>query len=139
MTDGKYGRLGRLLIIGKISKETYNQLRREWMENTRTVEAKLAETERSTKTVMVDVDLALVLLDNASILNDRMDEKSQTKLLKILAKRIIINQDGRIIGQELNSPFTYLRSIAESLENFSGSCRDSEQVRLGAPEKSNYS
>lgn len=50
----------------------------------------------------------------------------------ILAKLIIINPDGRIIEQELHSPFTYLRNIAESIENSSNSCRDSEQVRLGA-------
>ncbi len=44
----------------------------------------------------------------------------------------MIDAQGRIIGQELHSPFTYLRSLAESMEDPSGSGRGSEQVRSGA-------
>jgi hypothetical protein len=57
-------------------------------------------------------------------------KKDQANLLKILAKRSIVNPEGLIVDQELNSPFTYLWNLAGS-----GSHRDSEQVRLGAPEK----
>jgi hypothetical protein len=126
-------RLGRLFITGKMSEETYNQLRSEWQENIRNTEARLVEAERNTHSIMVDLDLALALLSKVHLLYERLDEKSQARLLKILAKRIIINPDGQIIGHELHSPFTYLRSIAQGLEDPSSSHCDSEQVRLGAP------
>ena len=87
------------------------------------------EAERSIQNVEVDLDLALILLANASILYDRLEEKDQARLLKILAKRIILNPDGLIVDRELNSPFTYLQNLAGSS---GGSYRDSEQVRLGA-------
>jgi DNA invertase Pin-like site-specific DNA recombinase len=130
---GEESRLGRLFITGKISEESYNQLRLEWQENIRVVEAKLAAVERNVGAVMVDLDVAILLLSKCSILFNRLDEKGKGRLLKILAKRIIIDPDGLIINQELNSPFTYLRSLAEGLEVPSGStfC-GSEQVRLGA-------
>jgi hypothetical protein len=133
--QGEEARLGRLFITGKISEETYAQLRAEWQVNIRTTESRLVEAERNIQAILVDLDLALILLSKVSILYERLDEKSQAMLLKILAKRIMINPEGRIIGQELNSPFTYLRSIAESLEASSSPCRGSEQVREGAPKR----
>jgi len=82
---------------------------------------------------LVDLDIALILLANVSVLYERLDDKNKANLLKILAKRIIINPDGQIIDQELHSPFTYLRNLAKSMENSSNSYHDSEQVRLGTP------
>jgi hypothetical protein len=129
-------RLGRLYITGKISEEAYNQLRIEWQDNIRNTEARLIEAERNINTIMVDLDMALILLSKADILYERLDDKSKSRLLKILVKRIIINPDGEIINQELNSPFTYLRHIDEGLKNLQNShVRDSEQVLLGAPKK----
>ena len=124
-----------MFITGKMSEETYTQLRAEWQENIRNTEARLVEAERNTHAIMVDLDLALALLSKAHLLYERLDEKSQARLLKILAKRIIINPDGQIIDHELHSPFTYLWSIAQGLEDPSSSHRDSEQVRLGALEE----
>ena len=95
----------------------------------------MVEAERNVNSMLVDLDLALILLSKVSILYERLDEKSKAVILKILAKRIMINAEKQIIDQELNSPFTYLRSIAESLEDSSGPCRGSEQVRLGAQRK----
>ena len=130
--NGEEARLACLYITGKISEATYDHLRAEWQENIRTAEAKLFEAERSIQNVQVDLDLALILLANASILYERLEEKDQARLLKILAKRIIVNPDGLITDQELHSPFTYLRNLAGSI---GGSHRDSEQVRLGALEE----
>ena len=130
--QGEEARLGRLFISSKISEETYTQLRTEWQDNIRNTETRLFEPERNINAVLVDLDIALILLANVNVLYERLDDKNKANLLKILAKRIIINPDGQIIDQELHSPFTYLRSIAESIENTSTFCRDSEQVRLGA-------
>jgi hypothetical protein len=53
--------------------------------------------------------------------------------MKILSKWvIIINPGGQIIDHELLTPFTFIWSIAQGLEDPSSSHRDSEQVRLGA-------
>lgn len=129
-------RLGRLFITGKISEEAYNQLRVEWQDNIRNTEARLIEAERNISAVMVDLDMALVLLAKVNILYERLDNKNKARLLKILAKRIIIDPDGQIIDYELNSPFTYLRYLDEGLNALqSYPVRDSEQVRLGAHEE----
>jgi DNA invertase Pin-like site-specific DNA recombinase len=126
-------RLGRLFITGKISEEAYNQLRVEWQDNIRNTEARLIEAERNISAVMVDLDMALVLLAKVNILYERLDNKNKARLLKILAKRIIIDPDGQIIDYELNSPFTYLRYLDEGLNTLqSYPVLDSEQVRLGA-------
>ena len=126
-------RLGRLYITGKISEETYNQLRVEWEENIRSCERKLVEAERNVSAVMVDLDVALLLLAKCPVLFNRLDEKGKVRLLKILAKRIIINKDGEIVDQVLHSPFTYLRSLVINTDSPSGSIScGSEQVRLGA-------
>jgi hypothetical protein len=109
---------------------TYDHIRSDWQENIRTAEAKLFEAERSIQNVQVDLDLALILLANANILYERLEENDRVRLLKIFAKRIIVNPDGLIVDQELNSPLPYLRNLAGSS---GGSHRDSEQVRLGAP------
>lgn len=131
-------RLGRLFITSKISEEVYNQLRVEWQENIRNTEARLIEAERNISAVMVDLDMALVLLSKVNILYQRLDDKSKARLLKILVKRIIIDPDGQIIDYELNSPFTYLWCLNEGLKFPQCSpVRDSEQVRLGAQEMLN--
>ena len=126
-------RLGRLFITGKISEEAYTQLRSEWEENIQICERKLSEASRNVSALMVDLDMALLLLANISVLFNRLNEKGKVRLLKILVKRIIINKDGEIINQEFNSPFTYLRSLVENVKKTSGSIPcGSEQVRLGA-------
>lgn len=126
-------RLGRLFITGKISEEAYNQLRIEWQDNIRNTESRLSEAERNISVLMVDLDMALVLLSKVQILYERLEDKSKARLLKILAKQIIIDPDGQIIDYELNSPFTYLRCLNDGL-NYpqSSPVCDSEQVRLGA-------
>ncbi len=127
-------RLGRLFITGNLSEEAYSQLRSEWEENIRVCKSKLLESAKNVNVVMVDLDMALLLLANCSLLFNRMDEKGKVRLLKILAKRIIINKEGEIIDQELNSPFTYLRSLSLDVSTPSGSIvQSSEQVSFGTP------
>ncbi len=126
-------RLGRLFITGKISEESYNQLRLEWQDNIRKIEVRIAECERNSNLMIMDLDLALTLLTKIQEIFPRLDEKEKSYLLKILLKRIIINPEGIIIGQLLNSPFTYLKSLSNDLENHSGTIIGcSEQVPSGA-------
>lgn len=129
-------RLGRLYITEKISENTYNQLRTEWQDNIRSIELKIAEAQRDTNSVLVDLDLAIILLSHVQELFKRLDEKSKCKLLRILLKRIIINSSGEIIDQELHSPFTYLYYLGRTLEEPPGGDFDgSEQVSVGALQK----
>jgi len=126
-------RLGRLYITGKITEEAYEQLHSEWQEKLRNIELTIAEMEREPTIRINDLDIALVLLTKLSRLYSRLDEKQISTLLRILAKRIIVNGDGEIIDHELNSPFLYLRSVVEYY--FPPSNREgcgSEQINVGA-------
>lgn len=108
-------RLGRLYITGKMSEETYNQLRREWQEKLRHLELTLAEFEREVSFHLDDLDAALALMAKMADLYPRLDKKQQGILLQILAKQIVVNPHGEIIAHELNSPFVYLRSLVQGL------------------------
>ena len=101
-------RLGRLLITGKMSEAAYDQLRAEWQEKVLHTEASLRAIEQDITRHLNDLDMALILLTKASELYHRLEDKKCTLLLQILAKHIIINAEGKIIDQELHSPFTYL-------------------------------
>jgi hypothetical protein len=108
-------RLGRLYITGKMGEETYNQLRREWQEKLRHIELTLAELEREVAFHLDDLDAALTLMTRMADLYQRLDRKQQGILLQILAKRIIVDLDGKIIEHQLNSPFVYLHSVVQGL------------------------
>jgi hypothetical protein len=56
---------------------TYDHLHAEWQENIRPAEAKFSEAERSIQNVQADLDLALILLANTSILYERLEEKDR--------------------------------------------------------------
>jgi DNA invertase Pin-like site-specific DNA recombinase len=105
-------RLGRLLITEKISEATYDQLRLEWQEKVVNIQLKLEELAFDASLYLDDLEIALVLLSQVSILFARLDEKQKNTLLQILLKRIIINSDGEIVDFELHSPFNYLYSLA---------------------------
>jgi hypothetical protein len=124
--------LGRLLIIGKLSENAYDQLREEWREKVRGAERILTDVERESALHLDDLDAALLLLSTASSLYPRLPKKQRRSILQILAKRLIVNQLGEIVGYELNKPFAYLHRITGGnipIKNISGG---SDQVRLGA-------
>jgi hypothetical protein len=52
-------------------------------------------------------------MSHLSKIYPRLGDNEKTTLLRILAKRIIVNPEGKIIAQELNSPFMYLKSIMD--------------------------
>jgi len=82
---------------------------------------------------MSDLDIALALLTKVGELYPRLEKKQQVTLLQILVKRIIVTTDGALCDYALNSPFVYLRSVAERV--FSPSNREgwgSEQIHGGA-------
>lgn len=108
-------KLGRLFITGKITEETYNQLRREWQEKIRHLELTIAELEREVTFHMDDLDAALALMTKMADLYPRLEEKQQGTLLQILAKQIIVDTQGKIVRHELNSPFVYLGSLLQSV------------------------
>jgi hypothetical protein len=49
--------------------------------------------------------------------------------LQILIKRIIVNPQGTIIDQELNTPFAYLRTLADDLQSSGKEGGGSDQVQ----------
>jgi hypothetical protein len=81
------------------------------------VEINIRDIERDTSVHLDDLDTALFLMSMMGKLFSRLEDKQQTMLLRILAKRIIVNPQGKIIDQELYAPFTYLKSIADNYQN----------------------
>ena len=107
-------RLGRLYITGKMSEETYDRLYAEWQEKLRNKELSLAEMESEASKHYDDLDMALSLMSKLPILYERLSPKEKTTLLQIIAKKIIVSTDGKIVDYKLNSPFTYLQRIAKA-------------------------
>ena len=126
-------RLGRLLITGRMTEETYDQLRAEWLEKLHHAEANLADLERETAEYLDDLDVALVLMAKAHALFERLEDLQRRTLLQILMKQIMVSQDGEMIDHELDSPFTYLTELVVDLQTKSPQGRGSDQVRLGTP------
>jgi hypothetical protein len=44
-----------------------------------------------------------------------MRKKDRANLLQIVAKQVVVGTDGEIIDHELNSPFAYLRDLADGI------------------------
>jgi DNA invertase Pin-like site-specific DNA recombinase len=123
--------LGRLLITGKLTDETYDLLRAEWSDKVKNFETILHDMERNTNTILNDLDIAVLLLAKAGDLYDRLDSQKKALLLQIIAKRIIVNPEGLIIRQDLHSPFTYLRQLVDLINNPTSNSPRSEQTNLG--------
>ncbi|MDK1082289.1 MAG: hypothetical protein QGD88_12545, partial [Anaerolineae bacterium] len=64
---------------------------------------------------------------------NRLDQNQQNKLLQIIAKRIIINQQGQIIQHDLHSPFSYLIALATEKNSSGGEGNGSGQVQYRPP------
>ena len=124
-------RLARLVIMNKITEETYDRLRAEWKEKLRKSEISLAEMESESKAHFDDLDVALILMSKLPELFPRLKEADRTKLLQILARRIIVDPSGEIIDYELNSPFMYLDYLAGDLRGIFDSPRGSSDVSVG--------
>lgn len=126
-------RLGRLFISGKITEQTYDQLRTEWQEKSINLQVKIKELEFDASRFLDDLELALALMANLSPLFNRLEEKQKQILLQTIFKRIIINTQGEIIYCDLHSPFAYLSALTSNCAPNSEEECGSEQVRLGAP------
>ena len=105
--------LARLLVTRKISEETYDGLNAEWREKLHNIELNIRDLEREVSIYIDDLEAALYLMSHLSKIYPRLGDKGKTTLLRILTKRIIVNPEGTIIDQELNSPFMYLKSILD--------------------------
>ncbi len=89
--------LARLLITGKISEETFERLQGEWQEKRRNIQTEMADLEREAAMCIDDLDAALALMARLSDLYGRLKEREQGKLLRIIAKRIIVDVDGQVV------------------------------------------
>lgn len=125
-------RLGRLLITGKITEQAYDQLRLEWQEKLRNAELSLAELERDAKVHLDDLDLAIGLLNELVDYYFWLEDKQKSTLLQILFKKIVVSSQGQLVDYELNSPFVYLRSLADRFIPREGLSSGSVHIREGA-------
>ena len=125
-------KLGRLFITDKISEETYNQLRLEWREKIQTAERLLEDIKRDTENYLDDLDAALVLLSCLSGLYERLEDSKKSLILQIIINRLTVNVEGEIIDCDLNSPFSYLRQLADNESAAKSNQKCSTWFRLGA-------
>jgi hypothetical protein len=109
-------RLGRLVISGKITEETYDQLRSEWQEKMLSLHLKIEEMEVDVSQYVDDLEMALALMAKTSELFNRLEDKQKTMVLQIIIKRLVIDHEGHIIFLRLQSPFTYLTTLAADLD-----------------------
>ena len=87
--------------------------------------------EQETTIHLDDLDVALFLMLRLKDLFDRLETEKKTILLRILAKRIMVNPEGEITGPELNAPFAYLKSLGDDFSNKNLSESGSSFVQLG--------
>ncbi len=125
-------KLARLYISGKMTEESYDQVRAEWLEKVRHAEIALSNLEQDTAHYLDDLDLALILLANLHVLYARLSETERIRLLQILAKRIIVNPKGEIIDHELHTPFMYLAQLAGDLTTLISEETGSSHIRWGS-------
>ena len=91
----------------------------------------LVELEQEKELHLDDLDVALFLMLKLTDLYDRLEAVKKIVLLRILAKRIMVNSEGEITGPELNAPFRYLKSLADDFFNNNLSECGSSFVQLG--------
>ena len=77
---------------------------------------RLANLERELTSYLDDLDAALLLLTRVWMLYGRLEDKERATLLQILARRIIVDVNGEIIGHELHPPFAYLTEMKTGLQ-----------------------
>jgi hypothetical protein len=123
--------LARLLITGKISEETFERLQGEWQEKRHNIQIEMADLKREAAMCIDDLDAALALMARLSDLYSRLKEREQAKLLRIIAKCIIVDVDGQVVDYELNSPFAYLHDLVIDVQSIGKPACGSDQTRLG--------
>lgn len=123
--------LTRLAIMKKISEDTFEMLHSEWKEKLRNNQLNLEEMEQETTFHLDDLDVGLFLLLKLKDLYGRLEQEKKKVLLRILAKRIIVNPEGEMIQPELNAPFTYLKSLVDDFSTNNHTKRGSCFVQLG--------
>jgi DNA invertase Pin-like site-specific DNA recombinase len=106
--------LGRLLLTGNISEEAYNLLRREWQDKLTSARQELNGLSRDVTSYLDDLEVALRLPTQIGRLFGRLSPRQQSSVLRILAKKIVIDLNGEFVGWELNPPFEYLSHLAKT-------------------------
>jgi site-specific DNA recombinase len=81
-------RLARLYITSKMTEESYNNMRSEWIEKVRQAESDLAILETEATQYLDDLDLALQMLSRVSTLFEHFDLKRRVTLLQILRREL---------------------------------------------------
>jgi DNA invertase Pin-like site-specific DNA recombinase len=129
-------RIARLFVSGQVTEDAYAQLRMEWQDKLKNIEIQKADLERTAAHYLNDLDVALILLVRTDELFARLNPKQQATVLQILIERLVVDEEGTIVGQKLRSPFTYLTGLASQIKAKRGRPRkltETDQVRTYLP------
>ena len=124
----------RLLVTGRLSEESYDKLRKEWQDKLFKAKEDLTVCQGDASRYLDDLDTALLLLSQTQTLYQRLDRRKQAALLRILAKRIIVNTRGELIDHELHPPFAYLGTLSSGNGPSGPKQRGSTQFPIFPPE-----
>src|SRR5262249_51743961 len=108
----------RLHAKGKMSEEVWDILWKGWQDQRRAIQATLQAIDETCEAHIASLDDALSLIAKAGILFEKLDAKGQRQLLQHMVERVVINPEGRVLRIELRTPFSYLRSLASSHDEY---------------------
>jgi hypothetical protein len=94
-----------------ISQETWDVIKGELKYRRQTLEAELANLERSQEIILYDLDTALSLLPHLSDLYAKLNLEEQRDLLRLVVKTIVVDEYGIIQEVELLPPFMYIHDV----------------------------
>lgn len=105
---GEEERLARLLVKGRITERTYDKLRAEWEEKLIATRRELRETRQGIDEILAGLDRAAALLNRAPDLWPALSIENQKRLIELLVRRLVVDQEGEIVKVCLHRPFAYL-------------------------------
>jgi len=105
--ENKQLRLLDEMLAGRVDREIYRKMDREYTEQRRRAEARLSQLEVDYDDPLDFLDKCIVVASTLSFLHERFDYEQRKNLLKAVFERIYV-QNKAIVGVKLNPPFSFL-------------------------------
>jgi hypothetical protein len=121
-------RCARLHAKQQISDDVWATLWHEWQDQRHMIKANLEAMDRHCETHITTLDDALNLIAKAGIIFDKLPQLDQQELLRHLVKWVVINPEGQILRLDLQTPFSYLYELMNTVKELP----NPEELRHGS-------